>query len=53
MTIKVVPKKPKKRKEPHKAAPYKPKKPKKKQPKVEKLPYYGKSMRKKPSPRSI
>ena len=53
MGIKVVPKKPKKKDPYKKLKPYKPKKPKKKQPKVEKLPYYGRSMSKKPSRRSI
>jgi hypothetical protein len=43
-----------KKKDPYKKLkPYKPKKPKKKQPKVKKLPYYGKSMMKNPSRRSI
>ena len=64
MGIVVVPKNPKKKgshkklkpykpKKPEEKQPKKPKRPKKKQPKVEKLPYYGRSMSKKPSRRSI
>ena len=45
MGIKVVPKKPKKKKEPYKAAPYKPKKPKKKKEPYKAAPYKPKKPR--------